>query len=82
MFTKKEQSCQNNPEKSYTERKAKPEPSGWAIIVKCSNSFEATKDRHDCYRGTDCIEKFCKKLKDYAREIIYYEKKRNDTTNR
>ena len=25
---KKEQSCQNNPEKSYTEKKARHEPSG------------------------------------------------------
>ena len=25
---RKEQSCQNNPEKSYTEKKAKHEPSG------------------------------------------------------
>ena len=38
---KKEQSYQNNPEKSYTERKAKHETSGWATIVKCS--FDAKK---------------------------------------
>ena len=29
---KKEQSCQNNPEKSYTEKKAIHEPSGWTIL--------------------------------------------------
>ena len=41
MFTKKrtdqnnnEQSRQNNNEKSYTEKKAKHEPSGWAIITE------------------------------------------------
>ena len=28
---KKEQSCQNNPKKSYTERKAKHEPSGYSV---------------------------------------------------
>ena len=28
----KEQSCQNNPEKSYTERKAKNEPSSWEMF--------------------------------------------------
>ena len=32
---KKEQSCQNNSEKSYTEKKAKHEPSGWAMFTKC-----------------------------------------------
>ena len=31
----KEQSCQNNPEKSYTERKAKHKPSGWTLFIKC-----------------------------------------------
>ena len=32
---KKEQSSKNNSEKSYTETKAKHEPSGWAIFTKC-----------------------------------------------
>ena len=31
-LSKKEQPCQNNPEKSYTQKKAKHEPSGWAIF--------------------------------------------------
>ena len=35
--------CQNNLEKSYTERKAKHEPSGWAMFTKCS--FDATKKK-------------------------------------
>ena len=33
---KKLQSCQNNPEKSYTEKRAKHESSGWAMFTKCS----------------------------------------------
>ena len=32
---KKEQSCQNSPEKSYTEKKAIHEPSGWAMFTSC-----------------------------------------------
>ena len=32
----KEQSCQNNPEKSYTEKKARHEPSGWSMFARCS----------------------------------------------
>ena len=43
------------------------------MAVKCS--FDATKDRHDCYRGIECIEKLCTKLKDYTMEIIKYEEK-------
>ena len=32
---KKLQSIQNNPEKSYTEKKARHEPSGWAMFTRC-----------------------------------------------
>ena len=32
----KEQSFQNNPEKSYTEKKARHEPSGWSMFTRCS----------------------------------------------
>ena len=52
---KKEQSCQNNPEKSYTEKKAKYEPSGWAIFTNCS--LDEKENKLDYYRGKDCIEK-------------------------
>ena len=38
-------SCQNNLEKSYIEKKAKREPSGWALFTKCS--FDATKNKLD-----------------------------------
>ena len=67
---KRFRSCQNNPEKSYTEKKAKHEPSGWAMFTKCS--FD-NKKKVDYYRGIDCIEKACKKIKDRAMEIINYE---------
>ena len=33
------------------------------------------KNKLDYYGGKDCIEKICKKLKERAMEIIYYEKK-------
>ena len=38
----KQQSCQNNPKESYTERKAKHEPSGYALSLICS--FDKTKN--------------------------------------
>ena len=31
--------------------------------------------KSDCYRGEDCIEKFCKTLTKHAERIIYWEKK-------
>ena len=70
---KKEQSCQNNPEKSYTEKKAKHEPSGWAMFTRCS--FDKKENKLNYYRGKDCIEKLCKKLKEHAMKIINYEEK-------
>ena len=66
-------SCQNNPEKSYTERKAKHKPSCYSWSLICS--FDATKNKHDFYRERDCIEKFCKDLKELAMKIINYEEK-------
>ena len=71
---KKEQSGQNNPEKSYTEKKAKHEPSGWAMLTKCS--FNKKENKLDYYREKYCIEKLCKKLKEHAMKIINYEKKK------
>ena len=70
---KKEQSCQNNPEKSYTEKKARHEPSGWAMFTRCS--FNEKENKLNYYRGKDCIKKLCKKLKERAIKIINYEKK-------
>ena len=70
---KKVHSCQNNFGKSYTERKAEHELSGWSMVVKCSS--DATKNKYDYYRETDCIKMLCKKFGDRAMEIINYEGK-------
>ena len=40
---KKEQSCQNNPKNSYTERKAKHKPSGYSLSLNCS--FDKKRDK-------------------------------------
>ena len=72
MFTKKEQPCQNNPEKLYTEKKAKLKPSGWAMFTKCS--FDETENKFDYYRGIDSIKKCCEEIRNHATEIINYEK--------
>ena len=79
---KKEQSHQNNNnnndnnnslEKSYTAKKANHEPFDWAMFTKCSFNKKENKLNH--YRGKDCIEKLCKKLKECAMKIINYEEK-------
>ena len=65
--------CQNNPEKSYTEKKAKHKPTGYLRITCCS--FDKSKTEWNYYRGKDCMEIFCKDLRDQAMKIINYEKK-------
>ena len=70
---KKMWSCQNNPENSYTEKKVKHKPSGYAWCSICS--FDDTKNKRYFYRGKDCIEKFCKDLKELGTEIINFEEK-------
>ena len=64
---------QSNPKKSYTEKKAKHIPSGYAWITCCS--FDQSKNDYGYYRDKDCMESFCKDLRDQAMEIINYEEK-------
>ena len=71
---KKLQSIQNNPEKSYTEKKARHEPSAWALYTRCS--FDEKENKLNYYRGKDCTEELCKQLKENAMEINNREKKK------
>ena len=67
---KREQSCQNSPKNSYTERKAKHKPSGYLLSLICL--FDETKNKHKFYRRKDCIKRFCNDLKKLVTEIINY----------
>ena len=64
---------QNNPEKSYTERKAKHKPSGYSLVTSCL--FDKSKTECNYCRGKYCMERFCKDLRDQVTKIINYEKK-------
>ena len=66
-------SCQNHPEKSYTEKKARHKPSGWALFTKCSS--DARKNKLNYHKGIDCIKKMWKKLKDETLKIFNHEEK-------
>ena len=50
------------------------EPSGWTMFKKCS--FYKKENKFNYYRGKDCIENLCKKLKESAMEVIDHEKKK------
>ena len=54
----------NNPKKASTTKIRKHTPSGYSLFAQCS--FDATKHNLDCYRGKDCMERFCKDLRYHA----------------
>ena len=43
------------------------------MFTRCS--FDKKENKLNYYRGKDCIEKLCKKLKECAMKIINYEEK-------
>ena len=69
----KQQSCQNNPNKSYTERQAIHEPCGYALSLICS--FDKTKNKHNFYRKRDYIKRFFSDLKELGTKTVNYEEK-------
>ena len=48
--------CQNNPDKSYTEKKAEHIPSDYSLLTCCS--FDKSKNERKYYRGEDCMKYF------------------------
>ena len=70
---KKINTCSNNPDKSYTEKKAVHKPSGYSLVT--CRSFDKLKNERKYYRREDCMKMFCKDLKEQAMKIINYEKK-------
>ena len=65
--------CYNNLEESSTTEINKHTPSDYSLFPHCS--FDKTKNKLDYCRGDDCMEKFCKALREHATKIINYEKK-------
>ena len=66
--------CHGNPEKSSTAKKYEHKASGYSVFTHCS--FDTAKNKLDCYRGKDCMENFCKDLKEHATKTINCEKKK------
>ena len=70
---KKVSTCYNNFEESSTTEINKHTPSGYSLFTHCS--FDKSKNKLDYYRGDNCMENFCKDLREHATKIINYEKK-------
>ena len=67
-------SCVNNPNESSTTEINKHTPSGYSIFNHFS--FDESKNKLNYYRKDDCMNKFCKDLREHVTKIINYEKKR------
>ena len=65
--------CSNNRDKFYTEKKATHRPSGYSLVTCCS--FDKPKNECNYYTGKNCVKIFCEDLKDQEKKIINYEKK-------
>ena len=66
--------CINNPNESSTTKINKHVPSGYSIFTHCS--FDESKNKLNYYRKDDCMNKFCKDLREHVTKIINYEKKK------
>ena len=73
-FLEKMSTCINNPNESSTTKINKHTPLGYSIFTSCS--FGESRNKLNYYRGKDCMKKFRKDLKEHARRIINYEKKK------
>ena len=73
VYFKKMSTCYNNPEKSSTTTINEHKASCYSLFT--NYSFDTTKNKLDCYRGKDCMERFCKDLKEHVTKTINYKKK-------
>ena len=49
--------CKNNPENSFITKAGKYIPSGFSMSA--ISSLKNIENKHDLYRGKDCMKKFC-----------------------
>ena len=69
--------CNNNPNMSYTTAKALHKPSGYSLLTSCS--FNKLKYKLTYYRGKDCMKIFCDDLKKHVTRITNYEMRPMDS---
>ena len=66
--------CKNNPENSSTRKLSEHIPYGFSMSR--ISSFRSIENKHDVYRDKDCMKKFCESIKEHARKIINFKKKK------
>ena len=64
----------NNHENSSTTKVIEHIPSDFSMST--ISWFRSIENKHDVYRGKDCLKKFCEFLRGHAMEIISFKKKK------
>ena len=64
--------CKNNPENLSTIKVSEHIPSGFSMYT--ISSFRSIENKHDVYRGNDCMKKFCEFFREHAIKIINLKK--------
>ena len=64
--------CTNNPESLSTAKVREHIPSDFSRSL--ISSFRSRENKHDGYRGKDCMKTFCKFLRGHAMKIINFKK--------
>ena len=64
----------NNPENSSTTKVSEHIPSGF--LMSTISSFRSIENKHDAYRGKDCMKKFCEFFREHATKISNFKKKK------
>ena len=66
--------CKNNPENLSTTKVSEHIPSDFSMST--ISSYRSIENKHDLYRGKDCMKKFCEFLREHAIKIIKFKKKK------
>ena len=64
---------ENNPESSSATKVSEAIPSGFSMSA--ISSFRSIENKHDVYRGKNCMKKFCESIREHAMKINNFKKK-------
>ena len=64
----------NNPKNSSTTKVSEHAPLTFSMST--ISSFRSIENKHDEYRGKDCVQNFCESVREHAMRIINLKKKK------
>ena len=70
--------CKNNTKNSFTTKEGENIPSDF--LMSTILSFKSIENKHDVYRGKDCMKNLCEFLREHAMKIT--KKKKNEVINK